>query len=43
MKSNTYKLNYLALQLKLKSWQLESVVGLDEDGNLNDLAANTGI
>lgn len=38
-KSNTYKL-YLALQIKLKSWQLESLLGLGEYRSLNDLATD---
>lgn len=42
-KSNTYKL-YLALQLKLKlkPWQLESLLGLGEYRNLSDLATEIG-
>lgn len=38
-KSNTYKL-YLALQIKLKSWHLESLLGLGEYRSLNDLATD---
>lgn len=41
-KSNTYKL-YLVLQLKLKSWQLESLLELGEYRNLNNLATDIGI
>lgn len=40
-KSNTYK-HYLALQLKLKPWQLESLLGLGEYRNLSDLATDIG-
>lgn len=42
-KSNIYDLYLLSPQLKLEFWQSQSILGLGEYRNLNDLATNTGI